>query len=85
MKKYLMRGIAALFFGAAIASCSHDIETGSGAVQTTVQETYEKAFITHFGEPASTQTWGFGPSASGTRALESEYTGTYAKTGRLSL
>ena len=80
MKKYLIRGLAAAVFCGAFTSCSHDMDLGSSTVQTTVQETYEKAFITHFGEPASTQTWGFGSPASGTRALESEYTGTYAKT-----
>lgn len=63
MKKYLMKGFAAIVFCGSIASCSHDIESGSDAVQSKVQETYEKAFVTRFGTPASTQTWGFGTSA----------------------
>ena len=63
MKKYLMKGFAAIVFCGAIASCSHDMDSGSDAVQSKVQETYEKAFVTHFGTPASTQTWGFGTSA----------------------
>lgn len=63
MKKYLMKGFAAIVFCGAIASCSHDIDSGSDAVQSKVQETYEKAFVTRFGTPASTQTWGFGTSA----------------------
>ena len=69
MKKYLMRGIAAAVFCGAFTSCSHDMDLGSSTVQTTVQETYEKAFITHFGEPASTQTWGFGSGKAATRGL----------------
>ena len=34
-----------------------------------VQQTYEEAFRTRFGEPAPTQDWGFGESAAATRAL----------------
>ena len=61
MKKYLMKGFAAIVFCGSIASCSRDLGTDQGtAVQQTVEETYEKAFVTHFGEPADTQTWGFG-------------------------
>lgn len=63
MKKYLMKGFAAIVFCGAIASCSHDMDSGSDAVQTSVIEKYEKAFVTRFGEPVSTQTWGFGASA----------------------
>lgn len=63
MKKYLMKGFAAIVFCGAIASCSHDMDSGSDAVQTSIVEKYEKAFVTHFGEPVSTQTWGFGASA----------------------
>ena len=74
MKKYLMKGFAAIVFCGAIASCSHDIESGSDAVQSKVQETYEKAFVTRFGTPASTQTWGFGTSAkANTRAANTEH------------
>lgn len=69
MKKYLMKGFAAIVFCGAIASCSHDMDSGSDAVQTSVVEKYEKAFVTRFGEPASTQTWGFGSDKSGTRSL----------------
>lgn len=69
MKKYLIRGLAAAVFCGAFTSCSHDMDLGSSTVQTTVQETYEKAFITRFGEPASTQTWGFGSGKASTRSL----------------
>lgn len=69
MKKYLMKGFAAIVFCGAIASCSHDIESGSDAVQSKVQETYEKAFVTRFGTPASTQTWGFGSDKAATRSV----------------
>ena len=44
MKKYLMKGFAAIVFCGAIASCSHDMDSGSDAVQTSVIEKYEKAF-----------------------------------------
>ena len=67
MKKYLMKGFAAIVFCGAIASCSHDMDSGSDAVQTSVVEKYEKAFVTHFGEPAATQTWGFGSSSAQAR------------------
>lgn len=69
MKKYLIRGLAAAVFCGVFTSCSHDMDLGSSTVQTTVQETYEKAFITRFGEPASTQTWGFGSGKSATRGI----------------
>ena len=68
MKKYLISGMAAIVFCGAFTSCSHDLDNGGDSTKSTVEETYEKAFITHFGEPASTQTWGFGSSAkAGTR------------------
>lgn len=69
MKKYLMKGFAAIVFCGAIASCSHDMDSGSDAVQSKVQETYEKAFVTRFGTPASTQTWGFGSDKAATRSV----------------
>ena len=70
MKKYLISGMAAIVFCGAFTSCSHDLDNGGDSTKSTVEETYEKAFITHFGEPASTQTWGFGLSAvAGTRAV----------------
>ena len=70
MKKYLMTGMAAAIVCAAFTSCSRDIETSNGTVAQTVEETYEKAFITHFGQPASTQNWGFGSAVAGTRAID---------------
>ena len=70
MKKYLMTGMAAAIVCAAFTSCSRDIETSNGTVAQTVEETYEKAFVTHFGEPADTQTWGFGSATvAGTRGV----------------
>ena len=73
MKKYLMKGFAAIVFCGAIASCSHDMDSGSDAVQSKVQETYEKAFVTHFGTPASTQTWGFGTTAKANTRATGEF------------
>lgn len=69
MKKYLMKGFAAIVFCGTIASCSHDMDSGSDAVQTSVVEKYEKAFVTRFGEPVSTQTWGFGSDKAATRSV----------------
>jgi len=66
MKKYLMTGMAAVVFGGLFTSCSHDIES-DGSAQETIQKTYEEAFITRFGTPASTVDWGFGSTQASTR------------------
>ena len=68
MKKYLMT-IAAAAICAAFTSCSHDFETPSQEEidQLKAKEAfakYENAFIAAFGQPAATQDWGFGSSAS---------------------
>lgn len=58
MKKYLMMGVAAL----ALASCSHDdIQFAQPPVNPnpTKAEQYQTAFVSTFGVPAATQTWGF--------------------------
>ena len=87
MKKYLISGMAAIVFCGAFTSCSHDLDNGGDSTKSTVEETYEKAFITHFGEPASTQTWGFAPStAAKTRTLRHDLAGqswirNFAKAG----
>lgn len=57
-----MTGMAAAIVCAAFTSCSHDLGIDQGTVKQSVEETYEKAFITQFGQPASTRNWGFGPS-----------------------
>ena len=59
MKKYLITSAAALALCGLITSCTHDLST-SDAVQSTVIDTYEKAFITAFGQPSPNQEWGFG-------------------------
>jgi len=61
MKKYLMSGVAAIAFVAALTSCtSHDFEPMSpGEI---AQAKYEQAFIRTFGQPAADQDWGFGSS-----------------------
>ena len=68
MKRYLLFGMAALAFGGIFTSCSHDVDFG-GSVNQSVQQTYEEAFKTRFGEPAPTQTWGFGDPVATTRGL----------------
>ena len=82
MKKYLITSATAFALLCLFTSCSHDIEGLSP--EESVTASYEKAFITAFGQPAPDQTWGFGsitPKAS-TRATEAEWTNTspvYAK------
>ena len=68
MKKYLMTGVAALAICAAFTSCSKNEELynpeqikQNEAAQ--IQESYNKAFIATFGQPAANQDWGFGSSA----------------------
>lgn len=60
MKKYLMTGIAALAMGGMFTSCTQDMSIYSGSQADYVKQTYEQKFIQAFGEPAPTQTWGFG-------------------------
>ena len=67
MKKYLITSAAALALCGLITSCTHDID--GLTPEESVAATYEKAFITAFGQPAPDQTWGFGPSVATTRAM----------------
>ena len=72
MKKYLMTGIAALAMCAGLTSCSHDLEAPSKEELTQVgiqqiQNTYSRAFINTFGQPAASQDWGFGATAASAR------------------
>ena len=69
MKKYWLKSMAALAFGGIFTSCSHDMDLGGSKTNQSIQETYEEAFVSRFGEPAPTQTWGFGASAASTRSL----------------
>ena len=69
MKKYLMTGIAALAMCAGFTSCSHDLEAPSQEEINEVNaqkvtETYNRAFIAKFGQPAADQDWGFSYSTS---------------------
>lgn len=65
MKKYLITSAAALALCGLITSCTHDID--GLTPEESVTATYEKAFITAFGQPAPDQTWGFGTSVATTR------------------
>ena len=60
MKKYLLTSAAALAFCGLFTSCTHDFD--GLTAEESVTATYEKAFITAFGQPAPDQTWGFGTS-----------------------
>jgi len=62
MKKYLMTGIAALAMGGTFTSCGPDMDSYGGNIEDYVKQSYEQKFIERFGEPAPTQTWGFGSS-----------------------
>lgn len=73
MKKYLMTGIAALAMCAGFTSCSHDLsdptqEDINQSISLKVTDTYNRAFIDKFGQPAADQDWGFG-TASSARAI----------------
>ncbi len=74
MKKYLITSAAALALCGLITSCSHDID--GLTPEESVAATYEKAFITAFGQPAPDQTWGFGTSTvAGTRGTRADVFG----------
>jgi len=68
MKKYLMGGIAAVAICAAFTSCSKSNELfdqnaaeqqKQQAKEQMVVDSYEKAFVNAFGQPAANQDWGF--------------------------
>jgi hypothetical protein len=69
MKKYLMTVMAAVTLGGLFAGCSKDADMGGGenSAEFNIVQNYENAFITRFGQPAETQTWGFGEIVAGTR------------------
>lgn len=70
MKKCLMTVMAAVAFGGMFVGCGNDVDlSGGSTAEFNIVQNYENAFITRFGQPAATQTWGFGPAASGTRAV----------------
>lgn len=69
MKKYLMTGMAAVALCGAFTSCSRESDFGAQTPQQSIQETYETAFRTRFGDPAPEQNWGFGPSLAASRAM----------------
>ena len=69
MKKYLLTGMAAMMFCGVFTSCSRDTDFGQ-TKQQQIQETYEEAFISRFGNPSPNQDWGFGErTTAATRAL----------------
>ena len=61
MKKYLMTVMTAVALGGLFTGCTKEIEGGEGnSAAFDIVQNYENAFITRFGQPAETQTWGFG-------------------------
>jgi hypothetical protein len=70
MKKCLMTVMAAVAFGGLFSGCGNDVDlSGGSTAEFNIVQNYENAFITRFGQPAATQTWGFGPASAGTRAV----------------
>lgn len=72
MKKFLLKGIAAVAIIGSFVGCSKDVDLGGeyNSTEFNIMKNYEDAFITRFGQPAETQDWGFGRQASATtRAL----------------
>lgn len=71
MKKYLMTVLAAVALGGMFSGCSKEIEgiEGGNSAAFDVVQNYEAAFITRFGQPAETQTWGFGKVSASTRSV----------------
>ena len=80
MKQYLMTVMTAVALGGLFSGCTKEMEgEGGNSAAFDIVQNYENAFINRFGQPAVTQTWGFGPAA--TRAVvdqpsvtEGEYT-----------
>ncbi len=65
-----MTVMAAVALGGLFSGCGNDVDlSGGSTAEFNIVQNYENAFITRFGQPAATQTWGFGPAASGTRAV----------------
>ncbi len=60
MKKYMITGMAALAMGCTFTACTHDTGFDENAIRSQVIDTYEKAFVNAFGQPAAEQDWGFG-------------------------
>ena len=70
MKKYLMTAATALVLGGLMTSCTKDTDFSGAEATQSITEKYEQIFVTAFGQPAPTQTWGFGENTvASTRAM----------------
>ncbi len=68
MKKHLMIALAAVVFSGLLLSCSKDVEvSGGSSTEIDILKTYEDAFLARFGQPAESQSWGFGSAVASTR------------------
>ena len=57
-----MTAMAFVALGGLFSGCTREIEGGEGnSAAFDIVQNYENAFIDRFGQPAETQTWGFGP------------------------
>ena len=66
-----MTVLAAVALGGLFSGCSNDVDLSGGmtSAEYNIIQNYENAFITRFGQPDSTQTWGFGDDEASTRGL----------------
>lgn len=55
-----MTAVAALALGGLMTSCTKDKDLSGAEASQSITEKYEQIFVTAFGQPAPTQTWGFG-------------------------
>ena len=74
MKKYVITGMAALAVGSLFTSCKQNNAFDETVVEDLVAETYAKAFVSAFGQPADDQDWGFGVSSYKDLVVESART-----------
>ena len=73
MKKYLMKGLAAIALAAATASCSKNEDLyNSNAEIDQQKQAYSDAFKAKYGTIASNQTWGFDKVRTRTRAADTD-------------
>ena len=65
-----MTVIAVVALGGVFSGCNNDVDLSGGMTldEYNIIQNYENAFITRFGQPDSSQTWGFGDDVASTRS-----------------
>ena len=65
-----MTAATAIVLGGLMTSCTKDTDFSGAEATQSITEKYEQIFVTAFGQPAPTQTWGFGENTvASTRAI----------------